>query len=44
MRGEAERSMGDAVDTLEEVAEDVAEHFSGEKWKAPKNPFKGKKK
>ncbi len=40
----AERSMEDAAERVEDVVEDVAEHFSGEKWKAPKNPFKGKKK
>ena len=26
----------------EELEEEVAEHFSSEKWHAPKNPFKGK--
>ena len=26
----------------EEIEEEVAEHFSSDKWHAPKNPFKGK--
>ena len=28
----------------DELEEEVSEHFSGDKWRAPKNPFKGKKK
>lgn len=50
--GDAAADAEDAVSDVKERAEklrdeiedEVAEHFSGDKWRAPKNPFKGKKK
>ena len=41
----AAEEVRDHVEKLkDEIEDEVAEHFSGEKWRAPKNPFKGKKK
>ena len=52
----AERGLGDAADSAgeklrnraekvkDEIEEEVSEHFSGDKWRAPKNPFTGKRK
>ena len=35
---------GKAEKIKDEIEEEVAEHFSSDKWHAPKNPFKGKRK
>ena len=41
----AAEEVRDHVEKLkDEIEDEVAEHFSSEKWRAPKNPFKGKKK
>lgn len=41
----ASEELHDKAEKLkDELEEEVSEHFSGDKWRAPKNPFKGKKK
>ena len=50
--GEGVEDLGEAAEDVreragrlrDEIEDEVAEHFSGDKWHAPKNPFKGKKK
>ncbi len=43
--GEAAEEVRERVGKIrDEIEDEVSEHFSGDKWRAPKNPFKGKKK
>lgn len=42
--GAAEEISGRAEELKDKIEDEVSGHFSQDKWKAPKNPFKGKRK